>query len=346
MKGQVPNSEQIELLNKYLTGDANKNEVLKAEELISSDEVCKKYWEEILYLHESILAPKIAQNIDVKKAYTVFLENTKEKTKSAKDKDSTNRKAYINILKIAAALIIILSTWRLNYYFTKEKLQVFSSNQKQDQSIALLDGSLIELNKNTIVKYPKKFKKDSRTIYFQGEAYFNIIDKPNNPFIIKIEDYEVNVVGTAFNLYAYPEKEIIEVSVDTGNVNVYNINKKEATVLKINAREKVTISKKKEKITKEKINNFNHKAWKTGIIEFKEAPLFEVIETLNKTYNISIIIENEELNNCKLTANFNNRPISFIFEILKLNFDIEIIQEGDKYIITGEKCKNTYDSLL
>src|SRR3972149_11751173 len=178
MEEKLPNTGQIELLNKYLTGEISDTEITDAEKLISTDEACKKYWNNILFLNESTIAPGMAKNFDPVKAFAKFAGHTEKKA------NSTNKKLYLNLLKIAAVILITFGIWRVNYYYSKEKLHTLKSSEKRDIAFTLADGSVIELNKNSTLKYPKNFKKNTREIEFEGEAYFRITDMPEKPFII------------------------------------------------------------------------------------------------------------------------------------------------------------------
>ncbi|MFC2139011.1 FecR family protein, partial [Bacteroidota bacterium] len=272
---------------------------------------------------------QLSKTINSKKAFDKF------KSRINKDK-SKGKHIYLNIIKVAAVLVIIIGIWQIFNYYSKVKLYELSSGNDEGISINLSDNSFIELNKNSTLYYPKKFRKNLREVNFEGEAYFDIQDLDNNPFIINIGDFKIKVLGTSFNVYAYRNKDIIEVTVDTGKVLLSDSLHEKL----VKSGEKVTYNKKAiDKFIIDTIENQNHIAWKTGLLEFNEANLNEVIEILNKTYQTSIIVEDNELNDLKLTANFNNRPINFIFEILKLNFDIEIKKVGEDYIFSKRQTK-------
>lgn len=87
-------------------------------------------------------------------------------------------------------------------------------------AVVLPDGSKVWLNAASSLKYPVSFNNRQRTVELTGEAYFDITPDKNKPFTVQVNNMEVQVLGTSFNVTAYPEEKSIKTTLITGAVNV------------------------------------------------------------------------------------------------------------------------------
>src|SRR3546814_2056524 len=86
------------------------------------------------------------------------------------------------------------------------------------RNVTLADGSVVTLNKNSELSYPRRFTGSSRTVSLQGEAFFDVETDREKPFVISVNDVEVEVTGTSFNIKS--REEVTEVIVESGSVRV------------------------------------------------------------------------------------------------------------------------------
>ena len=81
------------------------------------------------------------------------------------------------------------------------------------------------MNAGSVLKYPKEFKGDTREVYLTGEAFFDVVKNPARPFIIHTSSIDVKVLGTKFNVKAYPNDKTVETSLVQGSVEVFVKNR-------------------------------------------------------------------------------------------------------------------------
>jgi ferric-dicitrate binding protein FerR (iron transport regulator) len=151
------------------------------------------------------------------------------------------------------------------------------------------DGSKAYINADSKIRYPKQFGLLDRKIFLEGEAYFVISPNANRPFVVEMEKISIQVLGTSFNVRAYPEEDYIHVSLDEGKINMISAVKKNNY---LNPGEKIIYDKATDSCTV--IRAFDTKLvsiWKNDIIAFKNASLQEVLKTLNRWYNVSFVVE-------------------------------------------------------
>ena len=191
----------------------------------------------------------------------------------------------------------------------------------------LPDGSVITLNKRSTVTYPSKFKGDTRAITLKGEAFFNVAPDKKKPFIISVNDVQVTVVGTSFNIKS--ENGNTEVVVETGIVRVTRSGK----IVELNAGEKIVMSANDNIASKEAVDDKLYNYYRSKEFVCDETPLWKLVQVLNEAYDAKIIIGRKELNDIRITTTFYNESLEKVLEVIHLTLDIEIIKKEDGQII-------------
>lgn len=165
----------------------------------------------------------------------------------------------------------------------EEMIQLWVPYGKHIQ-LELADGSVLDVNAGTRVIYPKTFRKDCREIYVEGEIFIDVQHTHNVPFIVHTNHYDVNVLGTAFNIMAYKDEMQSEIVLLRGKVEVKD------------QKEQRYLMKPDEKVSfngtmyagKEKVDASEYVAWKNGLFILKGEPLNHVLERLTRYYNRKI----------------------------------------------------------
>src|SRR5690606_25698590 len=118
--------------------------------------------------------------------------------------------------------------------------------------IQLSDGTLVHLNAGSSLRYPVDFLSEGpRQVFLSGEAYFDVAKNASNPFIVNVDDLEVRVLGTQFNVSAYSEDEYIDVVLVEGSVN---LNKKEGDMVELSPGQKGSYKQNSDSITVNEVN--------------------------------------------------------------------------------------------
>jgi ferric-dicitrate binding protein FerR (iron transport regulator) len=244
------------------------------------------------------------------------------------------------LLRIAAALIfaalLLVSGYEvfLNPSAKSNLLELSASTQVMNTCI-LPDGTLVSLNSNTKLRYPKKFGRSTREVTIEGEAFFEVKPNKDKPFIIHAGNAQIKVLGTSFNVNAYPESKLVEVTVETGRVQFLNKNAKsvQTNELILIPGDKGTLIYESNSLKKTTNQNLNFLSWKSHNLIFKATSLNEVIQDLAKVYKVDIRIADPDLKNLLLTAHFNNYSLDFILEVIETTFKIETQKVDGRYIL-------------
>jgi transmembrane sensor len=299
-----------ELLFKFLAGDLNAEDANIIIESIRNDKNEKAKLLNLKNIWQETDNELIEQQFDVEKAIQKFNIHT-EKAKLSENVNATHRNRFaINnvFIKIAAVLIIGAFLW---FIFPKKapSFIVLQSNNEILNTVSLPDSSRIDLNKNSKIQYSEKFGKKTREIYLEGEAYFDIENKQNKPFVIYAGNARIEVLGTKFYVKAYGENNKVTVIVDEGEVALSSIDGTIGDTLKdsINIVKKGQVgvfSKLDEEINISELFDENELSWKTGYLVFNSTPFELMREVLEKEFNIRILLTDEEMKNCEITGSF------------------------------------------
>jgi len=244
------------------------------------------------------------------------------------------------IYRFAAAILIaavlLVSGYEVFYNPSASEVMLeLTSADKVLNTFTLPDGTLVTLNSDTKVFYPKKFGRKTREISIEGEAFFEVKPNKNKPFIIHAGKAQIKVVGTSFSVSAYPETKLVEVIVQTGKVQV--MNKMTETLqteeLILTPGDKGTLVYESKTLHKTTNQDPNFLAWKTHNLIFKATSLREVIENLEKVYKVNISLADPKLNELLLTAQFNNYSLEFILKVIETTFKIEAQEINGQYFL-------------
>jgi hypothetical protein len=194
--------------------------------------------------------------------------------------------------------------------------------------ILLSDSTKVWLNAETKIRYPKYFLKNSktRTVFLEGEAYFDVSHNKNKPFIVKTNGINVEVLGTKFNVSSYPTQKNILTTLVEGSVKIIDTTLIKNTLL-VKPNQQVSFNKVEKSLKAKKVNTNNYTAWMDKRIVFQDITFEEILEKIERVYNVEINNKNESINKEKFTGEFDVEDISTIFKALstsiKFNYQIK-----------------------
>jgi ferric-dicitrate binding protein FerR (iron transport regulator) len=245
----------------------------------------------------------------------------------------------------AMALLVIFS---VTFYKLIPLQNVLSFNieerenpRGQQSTLMLPDGTQVWLNAASTLSFPKSFKgKPTREVELKGEAFFEVVKNKQQPFIVHTGTISVRVLGTRFNVKSYGEDELIETTLVEGKVEVNNAQwsgAQPATVTLL-PNQKAVFSKKTAAITTTEVEPALYTAWKEGKLIFKNTPVSEVLQTINRKFDVNIQPANKQLNRCTVTADFTNQSLTKALEVMCKLIEASYEQKGKEIILKGKGC--------
>ena len=187
----------------------------------------------------------------------------------------------------------------------------------QMTQLKLSDGTKIWLNSGTTLSYPDQFAENSRAISVDGEAYFEVAKMPDKPFTVNTTDMKVVVLGTSFNISAYPEDVATSVTLVEGKVTVQNSSG--IDIANLSPGQKATKNKNDTNIAIQNVETSFYSAWIAGKIFFDDEPLDQIAVKLERWFNVEISFADEHLKTRRFTGTIlKNKPVDQIMQALEL----------------------------
>ncbi|GAA5221908.1 FecR family protein [Membranihabitans marinus] len=248
--------------------------------------------------------------------------------------------------KMTAALALLLIT----AYLVIDTIKPISSVQSLSQivvskainaskSVLLSDGSYVLLQKGSSIKYPLYFDKSNRQVELTGEAWFDVQRDTLRPFSVQSNDITTTVLGTSFSIKAHANESNIEVKVTSGKVSVKNVDQELSVLVKD---EELLYNTETKDFTKKKIEKLATEANNVERNEFQllNVTMAEAVDFLNKRWEKIIVIENEEIKDCRLVASFYQEDsLEDILTIICGVSNSRYSYKDNQIVINGTGCK-------
>ncbi|WP_153632114.1 FecR family protein [Prolixibacter sp. SD074] len=248
-----------------------------------------------------------------------------------------------NVAAILFLPILLFAIWQ--YYFPHGDIsgdhiamQQISSPPGTRSQIVLPDGSKVWLNAESTIRFPIPFSRKTRNVSLVGQAFFSVQKTPEVPFIVKADNVQVKVLGTEFDVNAYPDMTKVGVVLARGKISLTTQNQdhtsSKSVILHPGERAVVGRQSGEVQLSKGDINKYI--AWHNGRLVFDETPMKEVARQLELWYGIKVIIKDPEILNYHFSTTFENESLYQVLELLKLSSPIDIDYQNAHYD-RGEK---------
>ena len=340
------------LLEKQSLGSISSEEVDELYQLLNNsnqisyiDKYSNHIWAQSSSV-ESIVPPHIWENIQKTIHPPIPISN-----------GASKRNIGIQMLKYAAIIFVTIGlTW---LFFTIQengmKRQVafneFRVPYGSKSSLTLPDGTKIWMNSGSRIRYPEKFALNERTIYLEGEAFFDVTHNPKRPFIVKTSHINIKVYGTRFNVKSFPEESTIETALVSGSIEIERTNSQGKVLnnIKMQPNQIVSFSKNKGDFISDftvvrpqeehqvvavasrgKANEVKPIApvtvidlitsWKDEKLLFKKNNIEEIIVKMQRWYDVKITLQNENLKKCTFTGTFDKETVEQALDAMRLTY--------------------------
>jgi len=331
-----------ELMAKYFSGESTEEERIQLMSWVEETEENKALFEE----HQAVwalLKPQAALpfEVDIEKAWQSVEKGVAQPAlKPLKSRETPGLSIRKFILRIAAVFLLSLIVGYAWLEWQKETVPTMveiQTGEEEKKEIELPDGSKVWLNENTLIQYAEGFSP--RQVTLEGEAFFDVEKLDQQSFEIFSGEARTLVLGTAFNVRAYPEENKIEVTVERGKVALDHKGNTRKSVL-LTAGNTGVFEKSVQTVVKQKDKGVNAAAWKNRKLEFSNTKMKDVIESLERYFEISINTQNPDILNCHFTGQYQNPEIEQIMDILKFVLNVEIEKATNGFSLKGKGCEN------
>ena len=316
------------MLERYLTGQVSEAERVKMEAWLDvmKTEACSDL--ELDDVDEEKLFQKITSNVDKVEEIIAFRPH-QNKTRTSL------LSSYW--LQYAAVFLVLLAVSYATWYFidnTSPPQEVIAKNDVE--KIILDDGTIVWLHKDSKLTYYQKAGWGNRQVMLAGEALFEVAKDPGSPFTISCGAVTVKVLGTSFSLKTTDDQ--IELKVLTGKVHLSSATNKAGVEVAPN--EKVIFASKGliERIRLDDDDLSAITARTEYDMHFTNTSMAQVASKIEKKFNVGLMIENKQLNTCRITADFTDHSLNMTLKMISELLEIGYTINGNTVVITGKGC--------
>lgn len=319
------------LIHRQLTGQISPEEEVQFQQWLTKDEANVGYFQEMAEIWASAETLDLSVQPETDTEWEKLQQSLGMEIHAERTSGKVVRMRVAWRLAAAAAIMLGVAFWWLmsrGDAGLQAPLSYVAANG-QIENITLPDGTLVALNAGSSLEVKKGFGGADRQVELSGEAFFEVKSDRSKPFMVDAAGATIRVVGTAFNVRAYPGSQTVTTSVAEGKVEFYT-----------NAQNKVLLSpgaegildKSAVKITTKQVETLNVAAWREGKIIFDNLPLVEALDILGRRYGVSVKIEGN-IEGKRLFSTFENEPFEDILKTLELTYDLNLTIKNDTLLV-------------
>lgn len=223
-------------------------------------------------------------------------------------------------LKYAAVLLLMMGLSGATGYFISKpdipasKYARIIVPKGERSKVVLSDGSVVQLNGGSLLKFPPSFHSGKRTVFLEGEAFFDVARDRLHPFIVEAGKLQVKVLGTKFNISSYPDDKTITTYLEEGKVEV-RIDGKEGAFLK--PTEALEYNKSTRKVVRQTMNDSRFSDWTNGILNIKGETIEELARKLERRFDIRIEFGDDEIRKHTYSGSIKDENLYTVLEALR-----------------------------
>ncbi|HVY75371.1 MAG TPA: FecR domain-containing protein [Puia sp.] len=331
------------LFERYLRRQCSQQELEELVALLQQDQSPGSLGERLKALWEQVKDADPAESVDWERMYETVIH-------SEDNLPAIGKRNSLYKWKIAAAVLVLVAGTlfyrhlnqpapaKVNAAVQPISQTAIANNSLpgKKQTIHLPDGSTVILNNNSHLDYPTAFAGKTREVYLTGEAYFDIRHDPAKPFLVHAGKLVTRVLGTAFDIRAYPGDGSIQVTVTKGRVQVM---KEDKSLGLITANQQISFSTGTGSFEQKTVDTRPLVAWKPEEVAFNDITMKEAARRIEQRFGYTVEFANPEIENCRVTATFStddmmDEILAVICTVTRSQYNIQ----NQKIIIDGKGC--------
>lgn len=207
--------------------------------------------------------------------------------------------------------------------------------------IVLSDGTKVWLNAGSQLIYPAVFINKDRKVTLIGEAFFDVAKNPKRPFIVSASDVRVHVLGTRFDISAYPEDKVVQTVLEEGKVNLIYLTKGilgRENVVEMKPNQMVEFNKTSGEASSAIVDVSKYVSWKDGLLEFEKVDLGRALMQVERFYNVKIHLADPVIGSYKLSGKLDlkDEPEK-VLNVIKLTVPIDWQKKSNGDFVINKK---------
>lgn len=313
-----PTIEEDKLI-RYINGESTQQESLHVEQWMAASDENLKLARQLYYIAFAADTRQVMSEVDTQKA----LRRVRHNIRNNAWRRSLNRMqrvaAILFLPMLVASACFIVTLMR-----TSDDIVEVRTNPGMVTSITLPDSTVVWLNSESSIKYPRKFSRKSRNVSISGEAYFAVRRDADRKFIVTTpKDIKIEVLGTEFNIEAYDCDKEVAATLISGKVEFQYSKGGQSSRIVMKPSQKVVYNSLSQTATIGSVNCLIDTAWKDGKIIFKDTSLEDALHILGKRFNVEFSVRNPKLLRHHFTGVFVHQRLERILEHFAVSSNVK-----------------------
>ena len=240
------------------------------------------------------------------------------------------------LLLIAGSLTVLTFMQRNEINALAEQNVVIRSGDYGKSLVTLPDGTIVHLNAKSSLTYSQDFGRNDRKVALSGEGFFEVKKDTEKKFTVGTGYMDITVLGTKFNVYAYEAKDIVEMLLVEGSVDV-TTSRPPYQSIRVKPNEKVVYNKRTGNLLHERTSNKMETAWINKELVFRSERLEDVFRCLSRKFAVTFSVDDETLLNDVYTGTFDDENVESIMRVLKYHYKFKYTNEDGVISIQTRK---------
>lgn len=257
------------------------------------------------------------------------IEGSYAKLQSRMRSENKGRTVALGIIKYAAVLVVMIGISGLLFYLFRQNptdqqpIQYTSviAEKGQISKVILPDSSVVWLNSKTSLRYDSRFSQTNRNLTLSGQAFLDVKKNKDLPLIVSCGTLQVKVLGTRFDVCAYPDENNVRVILESGKIELSDTRNTKFKYY-LNPGEMADFSSQSGNLSIVDFPEDSYLAWKDGELIFKDTPMTDVIRRLERKYDIEVVVKNQEVYRSVFNAKFKNESLKEILDYIRFSCHI------------------------
>ncbi len=248
----------------------------------------------------------------------------------------------LNGLKYAAIIVLVaLFSGTIGYFVFQSKNNIYQSAYTEiivpngeRSTVVLPDGSKVQLNSGSILKFKSSFDSNNRTVSLDGEGYFEVSHDKSKPFFVETTNFQVEVLGTKFNVSSYTDDANTTAYLESGKVKI-NLEDGQSILLK--PTESTEYNKTTNTIRKFAYDDSRYTDWTRGILTFNGETIEELSKKLERRFGVQIAFSDDTVKQRIYTGSIKDQDLKTVLEAIKFTSSLNYTKAGNQITIYSAK---------
>ena len=340
------NNSIEELIIRYLQNEIQEDELRVLDAWIHESDANKSHFFELKGLFDTRKEVAFLNHYSVERSWERMAGKLDAISGVSMKSKVPGKQFWLSFLRYAAIIVIAMGVgvgmnqWISNrlYAGDTEYNEIVVEKGGRANTLLLSDGSKIILNASTRFKYPTSFNGDERVVHLEGEAYFEVAKNHSRPFIVKLKNQQITVLGTSFNIQAFNDDRFSVTTLLSGSILLesFDAQGRKMSSMKLKPNQQARSDNRTGSIFLSETDASISNAWVGGKYRFKDETLVSIVKRMENYYGVNIRLAHDSLRNIRYTGTFSlDQGIQEVLDIINSEKQFTFTKDGKDILISA-----------